>query len=207
MSSSATPCPELLACEQCDALYRRAELEPGQQARCARCGALLGRGHRMSLQAMLALTITALVAFLIANLQPTVALDLQGVHNEASLPGALRLTWRSGERAIALLAGASAFAFPLTVIVLRLYVLTPLWAGRLPPGWIVAMRALMFASRWSMVEVLVLAAMISIVRIAGMAAVVPGVGLYAIGALMLLLASLESAGLHRLWALLDRHRR
>jgi paraquat-inducible protein A len=197
------PQPGLLACDQCDALYHRPSLASSEQSRCRRCGALLGRGHRISLQSMLALSITALVVFLIANLQPVVELNLQGVHNSASLPDALRLTWRSGEHSIALLAAASAFVFPLAVILLRLYVLTPVWARRLPPLWTSALRALMFASRWSMIEVLLLAALVSIVRIAAMASAIPGIGLYAFGVLALLLAGLESAGLHRLWDCLD----
>jgi paraquat-inducible protein A len=102
-----------------------------------------------------------------------------------------------------LLAGAVAFVFPLAVIVLRLYALLPVLLGRLPPHWALAMRGLAFASRWSMVEVLMLSAMVSIVRIAGMASVQPGVGLFAFGALTLLLAALDAAGQFRLWRLAD----
>ncbi|MED5620656.1 paraquat-inducible protein A [Ideonella sp. BN130291] len=195
--------PDLLACEECDALYRRVPLASGQQARCGRCGNLLGRGHRMSLQAMLALTLAALVVYLIANLQPVVQLNLGGVRNSATLPGALADTWASGEHAVALLAGAVAFVFPGAVILLRLYALLPVLTRRLPPHWPLAMRALAFASRWSMVEVLMLSAMVSIVRIAGMASVQPGVGLFGFGTLALLLAALETAGQFRLWQLAE----
>jgi paraquat-inducible protein A len=45
--------------------------------------------------------------------------------------------------------------------------------------------------------------MVAIVRLAGMATVVPDVGLYAFGALAMQLAALQSAGLHRLWWLID----
>lgn len=197
------PRPELLACEECDALYRCVALDGSQQARCLRCGNLLGRGHRLSLQAMAALNVAALVVFAIANLQPVVVLNLGGVRNSASLPGALWATWASGQQAIALIAGAVAFAFPLAVILLRLYALLPLALGRLPPGWRGALKALRVASRWSMVEVLLLSALVAIVRIAAMATVRPGAGLFAFGALVLLMAALESAGTHRLWPLAE----
>lgn len=196
--------PDLLACEECDALYLRVVLRSGQQARCLRCGNLLGRGHRMGLQALLAITLATLVVFAIANLEPVVRLNLGGVRNSTTLPGALRATWDAGEQAIALLAGAVVFVFPLLVILLRLYALLPLLTGRLPPRWRAAMKGLRFASRWSMVEVLMLSALVSIVRIAGMASVQPGVGLFAFGALALLLAAQEAAGQHRLWQLADR---
>jgi len=201
------PRPDLVVCEECDALYCRPLLRSSERARCRRCGALLGRGHALALPGILALTLAALAVFVIANLEPVVQINLRGVHNEAGLPGALRHTWQSGERLIAVMAGMAAFVFPLLVILLRLYVVLPLvlWA-RTPPGWIVAMRTLRFSSRWSMVEVLMLSALVSIVRIASMAHAVPGVGLFGFGALALLLAALDSAGLHRLWDCADELR-
>jgi paraquat-inducible protein A len=197
------PRPDLIACEECDALYRRVELGHGQQARCVRCGNLLGRGHRLSADATAALTLTALVVFVIANTQPMVSLNLGGVANSASLPGALVDTWDSGQHLIALLAGAVAFVFPLAVILLRLYALSPLLLRRLPGGWCFSLRALRFASRWSMVEVLMLSSLVAVVRIAAMATVHPGIGMFAFGALVLLLAALESTGVHGLWKLAE----
>lgn len=202
-AAAVVPRPELIACDVCDALYRRVPLGGAQQARCTRCGQLLGRGHRLDRPALAALTLAALVTFLIANLQPIVQLNLRGLHSAATLPVALLDTWRSGEHLVALLAASVALVFPLTVILLRLYALSPLVLKRLPPAWRFAMRALMFASRWSMVEVLLLSALVAAVRIAAMATVHPGVGLIAFAALVMLLTALESAGLQRLWELAD----
>jgi len=198
------PRPGLLVCEECDALYRQPPLGPGEQARCLRCGCLLGRGHRLGLEALAALTLAALVVFCIANLQPIVQITLGGVRASPSLPAALWDTWASGQQLVALLAGAVALGFPAAVILLRLYALSPLLLGRAPAGWCAAMHALGFCSRWSMVEVLLLSALVASVRIAAMASVRPGVGLFAFGALVLLLAALESAGLQRLWPLAGR---
>jgi paraquat-inducible protein A len=61
------------------------------------------------------------------------------------------------------------------------------------------MRVLHEVGRWSMVEVLMVAGAVSIVRIAAMASAVPGPGMFAFGALALLLAALESGGLKHLW--------
>jgi paraquat-inducible protein A len=198
--------PGLLACEQCDALYTRVRLGSGQQARCTRCGSLLGRGHRISLQGMVALTLAAAVTFVIANVQPVAHLNFGGVRSDTTLPQALMDTWDAGEPLIALLAGAVTVLFPALVLLLRLYVLAPLAGRGWPPFWRQAMHALQRASRWSMVEVLMLSAMVAIVRLAGMASVVPDVGLYAFGVLALLLAALDTCGLHRLWWLIDPER-
>jgi paraquat-inducible protein A len=198
--------PGLLACEQCDALYTQVRLGSGQQARCTRCGSVLGRGHRISLQGVVALTLAATVTFVIANTQPVAHLNFGGVRSATTLPQALADTWDAGEPLIATLAGAVTLVFPALVLLLRLYVLLPLAKRGWPPFWRHAMHGLQRASRWSMVEVLMLSAMVAMVRLAHMATVVPDVGLYAFGALALLLAALDSAGLHRLWGLIDPQR-
>lgn len=196
-----TALPELLTCEQCDAVYQRVRLSSGEQARCHRCGSVIGRGHRIGLQGIAALTVAATVTFVIALSQPVAHLHMGGVANATSLPQALVDTWNAGEPWIALLAAAVTVVFPALLLGLRLYVLLPLLGRDLPPGWRLALRGVQWASRWSMVEVLMLSAMVALVRLAGLANVTPDAGLFAFGALAIFLAALESAGLHRLWIL------
>ena len=191
--------PELVTCEECDAVYRRRSLLAGDIARCARCGSTLGRGHLLAIDGQLALSSGALVVFVLANVSDIVALNLRGVHSEVTLWESIWSTWLSGQEVVALLAGATAFAFPLAVILLRLYVLTPLAAGRRARGFVPAMRALRWVTRWSMVEVFLFGTLVAIVKIAGLASVVPGVGIFSFGVLTLLLAANQAAGLHGIW--------
>lgn len=148
---------------------------------------------------MLALTLGAGVMLLIANLTSVVQIDLRGAHTAASLPEAIRLTWRADEHIVAVLATVTAIVAPALLVGLRLMVLVPLAAGRKTPYFAFCMRALHEASRWSMVEVLTLAAAVSIVRMAGLAHAVPGPGMAGFAALALLLAALESGGMKHLW--------
>ncbi len=193
--------PRLVVCDECDAVYARRLLAPGTVARCARCRAVLERGHRLDTQAQLALVLTALIVFVIGNAAHIVTLDLRGVVVEVTLHEAIAHTWHTGERLVAALAAATAFAFPLAMISLRLWLLVPMAAGRRPAGFVLAMRLLRQAERWSMVEVFLLGALIATVRSAGIASVVPGAGIFSFVVLALLLAALEAAGLRRLWRL------
>lgn len=195
--------PDLVVCEQCDAVHQRVPLQPGQTAHCRRCRALLGRGHRVSLPGLLALAIAAMLCFLIGNVTPLLSISVRGAPDALTLPEALWHTWEAGQPLAAMLAGATAVVFPLTVIVLRLYLLWPMTRGQLPPGFMPAMRTLRFATRWSMVEVFMLGTLVAVVRAAGLASVVPGPALFAYGALTMLLTSSSAAGLHRLWQLGD----
>jgi paraquat-inducible protein A len=196
--------PELVVCDGCGAVYRRSMLAAGEVAQCRRCGDVLGRGHALSLQAQLALAVASLVVFVIANLTTIVELHLSGLRTEATLMDAVRATWNDGQQLIAVLAFLTAFALPLVVIALRLYVLAPLVAGWRPPGFAYVMRALRRAMRWSMVEVFMLGTLISYVRSAELADASAGVGLFAFGALALLLTAHQAAGLHVLWQQADK---
>jgi paraquat-inducible protein A len=55
------------------------------------------------------------------------------------------------------------------------------------------------ADRWNMVEVFTVGVLLSLVRLAGLAHASPGPGLFALGGLTVLFASIQSAGLKRLW--------
>lgn len=193
------PRADLVVCDDCSAVHERIELQPGNVARCTRCNALLGRGHVMRVQGLLAFAIGALLLLVIGNLAPIVTLDLSGVVSQVTLPQALAQTWRNGESLAALLAAATSVVFPLLLTLLRLYVLVPLASGRLPAGFVPAMRALRFVTHWSMVEVFMMGTLVAVVRSAGLASATPGMGLFAYGALTLLLTSITAAGLHSLW--------
>lgn len=191
--------PGLVVCDECDAVHARIRLHRGQVARCRRCHALLGRGHVVTTSGQLAFALAALLFLLIGNLAPLVSLDLKGIRMDVTLPNAIALTWQAGQPLVAVLATATALVFPALLIVLRLYVLGFLVAGRVPPGFRLAMRALRFATYWSMVEVFLLSALVALVRSAGIADLVTGMGLFAYGALTLLLTSITASGLHSMW--------
>jgi paraquat-inducible protein A len=189
----------IVVCEQCEAAHRWRLLDSGEVAHCSRCGAVLGRSHRLGVDALLALTVAALVVLLIANLSPIVSLHLQGRQADTTLPEAISATWNKGAHLVAITAAASAIVAPAILIALRLYLLLPLQLGRQPPGFGACMRLLHEMTRWNMVEVLMVAAIVSIVRLASMAQSSPGAGMWAFGALALLIAALEQGGLRHLW--------
>jgi paraquat-inducible protein A len=203
----APPAPRYLVCEECDAVYPGRAVASDALLRCRRCGATLARGHALPLDGQLALTVGALVVFLIGSLSQIVTLELKGIRSVATLLEATQLTWESGGHLVALLSGATAFAFPLLVIVLRLWVLVPMMLGWPVPALAPVMRLLRWVLRWSMVEVFMLGVLIAVVRSAGVTNVVLGPGIFAYTALTVLLTAIHAAGLQALWARASRLRR
>lgn len=189
----------LVICERCGKLHRWPSLSSRAVARCTQCEAVLGRGHLVSVETLLALTLAALFVLLAAHLTDVASIRLRGPAQVATFPMAIAATWREGERLVAVLSAFTAIVAPALFIALRLYVLLPLVAGRTPPGFRTCMRWLHHVSRWNMVEVLTVAAVVSIVRLTDLAQAEPGPALYALGLLALLLAAIESAGLKHLW--------
>jgi paraquat-inducible protein A len=190
----------LVVCAYCGKAHRWQLLGAGQIARCARCDAILGRGHRLGTSAVLALTAAAAAVFLVAVSSPLLTLSFRGGTGSATLLETIRGAWSAGYPLIAVAAALTAFLAPAALILLRLYVLAPLALGRSkPPGFAGCVRLLHQAARWSMVGVFTIGVLLSLVRLAAMADASPGPGLYALGALTVLLAAIESAGVKHLW--------
>src|SRR4030095_2939976 len=102
---------------------------------------------------------------------------LRGYHSAVTFPEAIRITWDRGERLVALASAVTAIAGPAVLILLRLVILWPLARGRRPDHFAWCMRVLHECSRWNMVEVLIVAAVVSIVRLTSMAPTEPGSGM------------------------------
>lgn len=189
----------LVVCEECGLAHRWLPIGHGAVARCVRCEAVLGRGHRMSIGSVLALTVAAAAAYLVAINASVLSLNLRGGSESATLPAAIAYAWQDGREVVAVLAAITALIAPAAFIGLRLYVLFPLAAGRKVAGFATCVRLLHQASRWNMVEVFTVGVLLSLVRLSGLADASPGPGLFALGALTVLFAAIESAGLKHLW--------
>jgi len=71
--------------------------------------------------------------------------------------------------------------------------------GRAAPGFKACMRALEHLRPWSMLEVGLLGVLVAIVKLAGMLDVHPGMGLWALGMLTVLVILISGRGIRRLW--------
>lgn len=189
----------LIECEHCASIYRRHQLEPGETANCARCGAVLWRHSGLTLSNWLALAITALIVFGVANAYPVASMSVQGMVQQASLLDSISITWRQGHWLVSIMTGLAGFALPLLQLIVLLWVLGPLSRGREPADFHAAMRLLGVLRPWCMVPVFLLGVLVAVVKLAGMAAVAPGIGLAAFGVLTVLLTILGRLSPHVLW--------
>lgn len=194
----------LISCEHCANIFRRHQLQPGETASCPRCGTVLWRYSRITASGWLALALAALITFVVANAYPVVTMSVRGMEREASMLDAVVMTWQHGYIATAVMTGLAGFLLPLVQICLLIWLLWPLAAGREPRGLRLFVRMLGLARPWCMVPVFLLGVVVSVVKLAGMAKVGPAPGLYAFGALTVLLTMLDRLSPHMIWRLVEQ---
>jgi len=196
--------PDLLVCEHCDTVYRRRELKRGEVAHCARCHALLERHQWLSANALLALVFTAMILFVMANAWPVVTLGLNGQRVSARLWTAIVMMWEDRAYVVAVLAAGTLFFFPLGRMLLLGWLLGFARAGRRAPGFVPMMVLLHYLKPWTMSEVFVLGALVSIVKASMYFDVIPDVGVFAYFGLTVLITLFSGVDLRPLWDLEER---
>ena len=194
---------KLIACHDCDALYRKPRLLGRQTARCSRCGATLYSSAASQLDRICAITVAALVTFIIAQSFPIIELDANGITTESSLFGALVVLWHEDMQIIAVIVFCATILFPLTEMVALLYVLLPVRRGFIPPGFDYVLRAIQFVRPWGMLEVFMLGVLITIVKMVSLARVIPETALFAFGALTLMFTVVVTFDARTLWDIAD----
>jgi paraquat-inducible protein A len=191
----------MIACHECDLLQREVPLPAGGVARCPRCGAEQYRSRPDSLERTLAFTLGAIVLFTVANAFPIIGLKLEGQIIHTTLYHTVRILWNEEEKLLASLVFMTTILMPALELCAMAYLLLPLKLGRAPRHFGLVFRALRAAGPWDMVEVLMLGVLVSLVKLAKLATVVPGIALWSLTALMLLYAAIASSFDPReLWA-------
>lgn len=186
MGESAATAVETVACPDCDLLQQLPVLEPGDRARCPRCGYELARRPVDPLERPLALTVAALIAFIVANTTPIMGLSAVGRSASTTILGGAYEMWMTGEQITAVVVAFCVVFAPALYLLFMLAVL--IWMRRPPaPYWVgEILRWGLHMQPWSMYEVMLLGVLVALIKIAELATVDVGIGMYALGALVVL---------------------
>lgn len=177
---------ETVACPACDLLQHLPSLDLGERACCSRCRQLLATAPRDPLDRPLAFTVTAAIVFLVANTAPLMGLSVVGRTASTTIIGGAYEMWQTGEPLAAMIVAFCAVIAPGSYL---LFMLTLLLAVRRPPAPPWAGEMLRWAQSlqpWSMNEVMMLGILVALIKIAELVTVDPGIGMYAVGALVAL---------------------
>ena len=182
----------LVACLDCDLLQRIPEVPAGASARCPRCDKEMWRHKPDSYNRTFALTIAALVLYLIANAVPMLGLHAVGREAFTTVIGGAQQLWNNGQQLVSVLVLFAAVISPALQIGFLLAILIGCTRER-PPAWVgLLLRHLEFTRTWSMIEVMLLGVLVALTKIADYATVIIGTAFFALFALVILLAAIQS---------------
>lgn len=194
----------LEACPECDALLNPALPEIGEKAHCPRCGFLLERPRKNSVERTLALSIAGLVLLFPANLLPLVGIQVLGNTRDGVLFSGVVSLIAENMWGVALLVLLSSILFPALNVALSLLISAHLFCNRPDRRLPLWMRTLQHLDEWAMLEVYMLGIIVAVVKLSDMAELRFGLGLYAfIG--LLIVTSLLSSNLDKVlfWRRID----
>ena len=199
---------ELIGCHDCGQVYRWRPLGPRERARCTQCRKELYRwqaaGPTPRPDTMVAVTLGAVLVWLIAQCFPIVSLNLEGMVTSVTLLQSIGVLWHERMQIIAALVFFCAIVFPVLDLGALLYVAVGLKRGRRVPGFDLLLRIVQAARHWAMTEVLMMGILVTVIKMTSLARVVPHPGLFAFGALTLLAALAMRYEPRALWALGDQ---
>lgn len=181
-----------IACPDCDTLHRSSAVPPPHDARCVSCGRTLFSRTFHPIDYPLAFALAGLIFFIPANLYPIVTFSFHGVATDNVLfTGVLRLA-EGGLSMVAVLVFLASILFPALYLLGMTYVLLCSKYRQYPGDFALALRITQGLYRWGMIDVYLLACMISFIKLGQLASVLPGPGLYCLGGVLLctLLASM-----------------
>jgi len=180
------------ACPDCDLLLKPCLALPGEKAYCPRCGCLLLRPRKQSVERTLALSAAGLILAAPANLLPMLGISIFGNSHDGNLWSGISALIKQEMWFIAGLVLLASALLPMVnlalafLISLHLYLKkTHVWLAR----WL---RWFQHLNEWAMLEVYALSIIVAYVKLSSMAELKLGLGLYAFISLLLVNAMLAN---------------
>ena len=180
----------LVACPECDALYRAADVPTGARAVCARCHTVLIAPRDRAGMAIISLALAAIVLVAGALWFPFLRIDARGLWQEATLWDVATSFPDGPLLFVSVAVTAAILVLPLLRAALLLYTLVPVVFDRPPRPQ--ARRAFALSERlrpWSMAEIFVIGTSVALVKVAGLATVSLGPAFWAFCALIVVNAA------------------
>lgn len=180
----------LIACHECDLLHHVPAHEGTRSvSRCRRCNAALHRGVENSIDRTLALTLAGVVLFVVANSFPFLAFKLQGQETQTTLISGVVDLYHQGKWEISILVLLTTIVVPMIQLLIKVYVFLPLKFNRVPWKMATVFRFTQVLQPWSMMEVFLIGILVAIVKLVGMAQIIPGLALWSFALLIVTLAA------------------
>jgi paraquat-inducible protein A len=171
---------ELIICKKCDTLHHKKKLKVGAVAKCRECGSILYRHHRNLIDYGLAIGLSALIFFIIANSFEIVNIELRGVRQGITLPSVLLSLFENGFLVVGIFCSFVIFIFPFMLLVVYIWMM---YLMKLKVGEKKVEKLLIFLAKllpWNMSEIFLISIFVALVKLIGYADIHFGLSLWAL---------------------------
>jgi paraquat-inducible protein A len=170
---------QLIACQQCDALYEKPELKQGQSAQCIRCGSTMAERKVDSINRSFYWSLAGLILLAPAILFPIMGVTLAGQYHNASLLDCILVLIERGFFMIATLVFLFAIAVPAVRLFGAFYVTYSFKFNKLKPSLLSFFRAFHHLDNWAMLNVFMLGIIVSMYKLVDDTELSLNIGLFA----------------------------
>jgi len=176
----------LIICHRCHTLHKEVMIQDGSKACCRECKTVLYRYDSKLAEHGLALSITALIFFAVANLFPLVKIEILGHEQFITIPKTFISLFDNGFYIVGLICSFLIFIFPLMIfsIYIFLFLLLKLKRGeRLSKELLILLSHI---TPWSMSDIFLISILVALVKLIGYAQIHVGIAFWALMAFVLL---------------------
>jgi paraquat-inducible protein A len=173
-------------CPTCGLAQRVVEPTPRQQVRCVRCHSVILDGRRhLAAQRTAAVALAALLLYPLAITMPVLELERLGHRHVSSIWSGMVQLLSEGHLLVGLVVLVGSIFVPLAKLI-GLFVLCvrPNWPNRKHAAW--TYHAIEIAGRWGMIDVLLIAVLVSAVKLGDIVRIEMGPGVIAFTAVVVL---------------------
>ena len=174
-----------ILCEQCHTLHETVPIKDGTKACCSKCGAILYRYDSKLIDHGLALSITGLIFFILANLFPLVKIEILGHEQFITITQTFISLFDSGFYVVGLICSFLIFIFPLMIFSINMLLFTLLKRQR---GEKLSKELLLLLSHikpWNMSDIFFISILVALVKLIGYAQIHMGMAFWALMAFVL----------------------
>jgi len=169
-----------IICHQCFTLHEEVQIADGSSASCSACGGILYRYNSHLIEHGLALSITGLICFILANVFPLLQIELLGLEQFISIPSMIFSLFESGFYLVGLLCAFLVFVLPLMIFIINISLFLSLYLGRGQALTKELLILLAYISPWSMVDIFLVSILVSLVKLMGYAQIHIGIAFWAL---------------------------
>jgi paraquat-inducible protein A len=195
----------LIICQQCFTLHEEVPIKDGTKACCSECGAILYRYDSKLIDHGLALSLTGIVFFILANVFPLVQIEILGHGQFITIPKTIFSLFESGFYIVGLICAFLIFIFPLMIFTINMLIFT---LFKMKRGEKLTKELLILLSHitpWSMTDIFLISILVALVKLIGYAQIHIGIAFWALMVFVLIdLYIVKRIHLSEIWMLRKR---